>query len=153
MENKPAALKTLRILYVALLTGMIMFAGISFFISTISEPPIADKEMYRIFLIVSLCISSVCLTVSANLFKKDISSIKQMSGLAGKFEKYRAAAIRNYAFTEAPALFAVIGFFLTHMLQLLVVAVALILIFLSLYPSSGKIAAQIDEPVVDIENL
>jgi divalent metal cation (Fe/Co/Zn/Cd) transporter len=153
MKQKPSALKVLRILYFALLIGMLMFAGISYFISQVSEPPIADRETYKLFSIIILVVSFVCVVISANLFKRDISRIKQLGSLPEKLEQYRASAIRTWAMIEGAALLAIIFFFLTHQLQLLMFAGLLVFVYLVYYPTSNKIASQVEESAADIENL
>lgn len=153
LQNAGSALKALRILHAALMIGMIMFAAIIYFISSdASSTPVT--AYHREVLLAALFFAVICLSVSSFLWKKDLNKIQQNAvTLAAKFDMYRTAAIKRYAFTEAAGLFSIICYFLTQELKLLIVAGMMILHMRTLMPSATKIASQIGENAEDIEKL
>jgi tellurite resistance protein TehA-like permease len=152
-QQQASALQSLRIIYFAMLMGMLGFSAVSYFVSQTTEPSITEEETHRIFLLVCLFIATACLGISRFLWRKDIQKIQQMNVIIEKFNYYRAASIKAYALIEGAVLFAVIGFFLTHEIKFLVVAALLIASYLTYYPSSTKIANQIGENAEDLKNL
>jgi hypothetical protein len=153
MEQKPSALKALRIMYFTLLAGMVTFTAISYFISGKSEAPIPGRETYKILSIVLLIVAFICVVITANLFKRDLNRIRQLATAREKMNQYRVTAIRTWAMIEGATLLAAIFFFLTHHQQFLIFTGLLILIYLLYSPTANKIALQVNESVADIEKL
>jgi divalent metal cation (Fe/Co/Zn/Cd) transporter len=153
MEKRSSAVNALRIVYFALLIGMLLFSGVSFFISRISDPLIPEEETQNTILIICLVVGTICTTVAGSLFRKDVMKLKAMNTIQQKFDGYKRISIRTYALYEGPALFAIICFYLTHNIRMLIVVALIILGYLSFRPFSVKIASQIGERKEDVENL
>jgi uncharacterized membrane-anchored protein YhcB (DUF1043 family) len=132
---------------------MLLFSGISFFLSRISDPSIPDDDTQGTMLIVCLIVGTICTTVAGALFRKDLAKIKAMKTIQEKFDGYRRISIRTYALYEGSALFAIIIFYLTHNVCMLGMVALIILGYLTFRPFSTKIAGHISERKEDVENL
>jgi membrane-associated HD superfamily phosphohydrolase len=151
-QNNAAGIKSLRILYYAMLSGTIILAAVIYFVSEKDKP--SPIEMKDNILVIVLFIAAACLTASALLWKKAMAKIRdENKPLPVKFEAYRAAAIKRYAITEFSILLSVICYFLTLEMKLYFIIAVLIVHFLTLYPITSKIAVQIGENAEDIEKL
>ena len=151
-EIKVTAYTQLLMLYLSMLTGLIAFTGISYFV--LAEPePIFFKDSQRDILLTALVIATICMTVSGFLWKKDIQSIQSMDTLEQKFRKYRTAMIKRLALLEGAALFALICYYLTSNIRLLVIALLILATFVFLWPGSRKVSRDMGESEEAIKNL
>ena len=75
------------------------------------------------------------------------------TGNKSKFDMYRSASIIQWAFIEAPALFCIIGFFLTSNYAFMALAATLMLLFTMMVPSKTKAAFQLGISEADLEEL
>lgn len=149
---KASAYTTLLIVYIAMLIGLIAFTGISYFILTEPETTFF-KESQRDILLVALVVATICMAVSGFLWKKDIQSIQSMNTLEEKFAKYRSALIKRLALMEGAALFALICYYLTSNIRLLVIAILIIVAFLLVWPGLTRVSRDIGEDEEAIKNL
>ncbi len=127
--------RTLQILAVALIIGMVMFAAIMTALVTVfsadrSAPaPLAD--MKDIFIAVSAGIALLAGFVAWQLYRKGVESAKNLTGsLNDKLHKYRSTLIIYLGLSEMGGLLACICIFLTGDLRLLAV-VAFVLLLLA----------------------
>ncbi len=80
--------------------------------------------------------------------------IREMqAGVKEKFEQYRAASILQWALIEGPALFSIVGFFLTGNYAFLALLLAIIFLFAMTAPSKLKIQLQLQLNEADLEEL
>lgn len=150
--TKVSAYTQLLMLYIALLSGLIAFTGISYFI--LAEPePMFFKDSQSDILLVALFIATLCMAVSGFIWKKDIQSIQSMDTLEQKFAKYRSAMIKRFALMEGAALFALICYYLTSNIRLLIIAILIILAFIFLWPGLRRISRDIGETEEAIKEL
>lgn len=153
LKNINGTYRALRILHIALLAGMVMFAGVIYFISR-DIIPAPMEQLQKDALIAALAVAIICLSVSSFLWRKDIVRIQQESlTLTEKFEIYRKSAVRRYALSEAPGMFSIVCYFMTQDSRILIVTLLMILHLASLMPTSAKIALQLGESAEDIEKL
>lgn len=152
IQKNGSALLSLRLIYFAMLSGTLMFAGIIYFVSNEGNTIIAGQE--KNVLVIALFVAAIALSVSSFLWKKDLSRLREQSGtLAEKFEAYRPAVIKRYAFTEFAALLCIICYFITGELRLYIAVAILVVHFLTLFPLAARIASHIGENAEDIERL
>jgi hypothetical protein len=144
-QNNPSGVLTLRIMYFAMLIGMLVFSGVIYFIGQDSAPIIADIEVKKNIFLAALGIAAVCLTIASFLQQKDMKRIAELGTAKEKFEKYRSASIRTYALFEGPVLISVIGYFLVQEPRLYIIVAAIIVRYLVEFPSASKIAEKINE--------
>lgn len=145
------ALKALRILYFAMLGGTIMLAIIIYFTSADLEPAFADHGSNA--LVIALFAATICVSVSSYMWRKDLGKLQNLDTLETRFNAYRAAAIKRYAFTEFAILFSVICYFFTKEPKLYIVVLILIAHFITMFPTGSKVAAQMGESREAIEAL
>jgi len=153
MQQTPAAIRSLRILYFGLLAGMLMMSGVIFFVSTETAPVVENIEAAKNFFLLVLMIAAVCVSISSALMRRDLKKINDLSTVSDRFNFYRRSAIRTYALHEAPALFAIISYFLTHQPQLFFVVGLIIIGYLREYPSARQVAARIQVAPDALDNL
>jgi hypothetical protein len=150
--TKVSAYTQLLMLYISLLTGLIAFTGISYFV--LAEPePMFFKDSQRDILLTALAIATICMSVSSFLWKKDIQLIQSVDTLEQKFRKYRSAMIKRFALMEGAALFALICYYLTSNIRLLVIAILIIFAFILLWPTLSRMSRDIGESGEAIKDL
>ena len=154
MNNLPKGngyVRALRIVHIALVSGMLMFAAVIYFIS-LDISPAQMMEYGKDVLLGILCVATICLGISSYLWKKDISRMQlDALSLAEKLELYRKSAVRRYALSEAPGMLSIVCYFMTQEPRILIVTMLMILHLASLAPTSSKIAAHINESRDDVE--
>jgi len=143
MEPQPNELKAIRILYLALLIGQIIFAVIVTVLNESGILSIKNDSLVLPLQVIVLLFAAGGIAASIFLFRKKLSDINPEDELSKKLEKYRAALILRFALCEMPTLFAIIAYFITHNRSFLWITILLIVNFISLYPSGRKIAGQL----------
>jgi len=143
MEPQPNELKAIRILYLALLIGQLVFAVIVTVLIESGILSIRNDSLVIPLQVIVLLFAVGGIAASIFLFRKKLSEINPEDELAKKLEKYRAALILRFALCEMPTLFAIIAYFITHNHSFLWITILLIANFISLYPSGSKIAGQL----------
>ena len=142
LPDKPKdAVKSMQILFMALVAGMLMLAIVFIVLNLLADAPLkSDKEFFRIILTVVLFTSTILLTIGDKIFRKRITAARETGvSLIGKLHQYRAALLLYIALAEAAGLFALIIYFLTAN-KLMLVAAGLILIAMFLKrPEKSKI--------------
>lgn len=154
MDNKPAGisgikeeLRGIRILAVALISGVIIFAIITVVVNQINGAFLDDEiASLRAYLLpfISL-IALLALLIARTQYQKQIRAIREGSDeLREKIVKYRAAIIRYMAICEGMAMFSIILFLLSGQFALLIVTGAMVLLMAArLYAIKG-VAAELE---------
>lgn len=152
MDKRPSAHIQLLMLYLSMLTGLTAFTGISYFV--LAEPePMFFKDSQSDVLLVALFVATACMALSGFIWKKDLQSIQVMDTLEQKFSKYRSAMIKRLALMEGGALFALVCYYLTGNIRLLVIAMLIIAAFILLWPGLSRMSRDIGESEEAIKNL
>jgi cobalamin biosynthesis protein CobD/CbiB len=145
VEAQSNYIKTLQILFKALLLGPLLFIAIVIVLfATGALIPGITGATANIFLYVVIVVAVLATTMSYKLFSQKLEEAKQQNDLTNKLDGYRAAFILQLALCEGPALFSVICYFLTENKMLLVVLLFLVLNFARLYPTKTKIVQQLE---------
>ncbi|MBS1598265.1 MAG: hypothetical protein JST75_08565 [Bacteroidetes bacterium] len=144
MESKANDLKTIQILYKALLAGQLIFAAIITFLVTTGRAPSQSTSASNVFLIVAVVVALACIPAGYILFRQRIEVVKQQNDFSAKLEGYRASLILQLGLSEMPALLAIIMYFMTSNQSFLILLVLLFVNFLNLYPSRNKIVKQLE---------
>ncbi|HEX6914141.1 MAG TPA: hypothetical protein VF145_02800, partial [Chitinophagaceae bacterium] len=87
---------------------------------------------------------------SGFIWNKRVGKIRAMDNPGEKVQTYQAASLTRYALMEAPGLLGVIGYFLTGNIKFLVIVAGVLLAFILVFPSSRRVARDIQE---DAESL
>jgi DMSO reductase anchor subunit len=139
--NKRSFLKTLNLIHTILLIGMLLFAGVVYFLD--SENNSASEEGSQFLYLVPL-MAIVAFFLSQFLFKKIKDQITKSAVLLAKITNLQTAYIVRFALIEAPVLFALIAFMLSGNIIHLLIAGLLIVYFFSLKPTSDKITTELN---------
>jgi hypothetical protein len=139
-------LKAIRILFYALITGVLLMSAI-----IIGVNGIRDKDTYsikgseNIFLAIAAGLAIVCFLTARSGYNKGIIPIKDpLISLIGKLNQYRAALIRYLALCEMPAIFAAILFFMSGDYLFLVITAAMLVAMLSKSPTLERLVTDLD---------
>lgn len=108
-------LKTLSVLFTAMITGVIIFGIIIVILGTLKPPAIQEQELSNILLIISSLLAVAAIFVSKTLYIKKLLPVTGLGvSLQQKLVQYRSAMIAYLAVLEFAALFAIVGYFLTN---------------------------------------
>lgn len=130
--------KTMQILHLAMIAGLVFFMLVSaFFVRGLLLEPIDSGIMSILMVVVPLLIFGG-LFGSTLLIKNKLNVAKQKPNLTEKMSDYRAALIINFAMLEGPSFFAIVAYMLTGNLLFLGMAGLLLLVFFTIRPTTEK---------------
>jgi hypothetical protein len=142
METKPITSKeyfrTMNIIFLALVSGQVMFGLIVFFLNQTIDPGQGLEDLRKILLILVCVFTAGGYLGGRILFKKRMEAARDMDKLTDKLTEYRAAVIVRFALLEGSSFFAIVAFLLTGELAFLGVAAFIIAIFITLMPSKSN---------------
>jgi hypothetical protein len=131
-----------RIIYFALLIGMLLFLTIAVLISEVELLFFIDFNE-PLFLIVPVVMFG-CIAASNFIPKKFVQQVKNEKDLTKKTTVYNTSSIIKYALIEGPVLLSIVGFIVGHSLYFLIFTALGILYFVTLKPSPLKIVKALD---------
>ena len=102
MEPNSDDIKAIRILYLAMLAGKVLFAAI---VTTLIETGILSNGMSTLTIMMQVAVivfAAAAIPASFILFRKRLADINPEEDLRKKLEKYRAALIVRIALCEFP---------------------------------------------------
>ncbi|TWR31592.1 ATP synthase F0 subunit C [Mucilaginibacter pallidiroseus] len=135
-QSRSPKLKTIQIIHLALLAGMVLYVAIVFFLKQ-STAVKFDKDDVFAFIVPVVAIMGAF--ASYFLFGKALPQAQRQPSAQGKLVIYQTALIMRYAFLEGPALFATTVYFLTGNFLFLAIAIAIIAYFTTLRPTKEKL--------------
>jgi hypothetical protein len=130
--------RALTILHAALMVGQIMIAGVFYFVK-LNEPSVAGVAapgQFWVYIAGGVTILGVL--ASTSLFSAKLSQVRGLPTLSQKLTDYRKALILRYTLLEGPALVALLGYFITHNVLLLIFPGLLLLLLLQYRPTREK---------------
>jgi hypothetical protein len=144
--NTNAYLQNLRILSIALITGMILFAGVVFALNAFDVVLITEfQDYFEIVIAGSAGFAFIFFLIARHLFGKKMQEIKTTSvNIYDKLNQYRAAFVSYMALCEAHGLFAIVLFLLSGIYWLLLVTIAMILAMAARFPTKQKLINDMD---------
>jgi hypothetical protein len=153
--NKTNGLRGLIIIHKAMLIGQLIFAAVCFYLVYTKSVSTGDMDnLDKILQVIAVVISVAGFLIGTSLFKKKLLQARSLdTGNTSKFELYRTASIMQWAFIEGPAIFCLIGFFLTANYAFMALAATLMLLFTMMVPSKAKAAFQLGISEADMEAL
>jgi hypothetical protein len=138
--QQPNAFSTLKIIHIALLSGMIAFAIVSLILMNTGYAAVADESMQRNFQVVCILLSALSLFAGFKIFKKKIFAARNsMEAGEKRMELYRTACIVWWAMIEGPGLVAGIAFILAGNYAFFALAVFHVLTLLIFAPRKANI--------------
>jgi hypothetical protein len=140
-------LRAARILCVALMSGITLFAAI-ISILCLTNGPVMDKTEQRyndIILYIAAGLALACLIGARAMYTKKIAGIKNSQvSLIDKLNQYRSALIVYMAPCEGAALLSMALLFLTGNLLLLIITAMLLLAMSSKFPFTKKVIDELN---------
>jgi len=140
-------LRAIRIIVVAISSGIILFTAIIAAIVYFSGPFLEKEEVpgSTFFLGISVLFAIVFFYIAINRFNKKLTEIKNgLNSLADKLNLYRTAIILYLGLCELPALISAIIFLLTGNYYLLIITGVAVYLMFSKFPSGGKMADELN---------
>jgi len=137
-QNFAAYLRTLRIIFAALVMGQVLALGVFYFVRWQEMPALAlDWETgIRPFLSVALLAFAA---IGFFLNHKNLANARAQPDLKGKLRAYRLALLLRWAPLEAVVLIIGVLYFLTSQMSLLYLAGSLVVVFMAQWPNRTQI--------------
>jgi hypothetical protein len=120
-----AAYRTLRIIFLALNTGLLIFFMVGIYLNEMQIP--AFKEQIDILTVVNIFLLAA-IPVGYTLSNRRMEAINPKDPLPKKFEQFQAAMILRWAMIEGSALFSLVGFILLQDAKQIVLFILCILV-------------------------
>ncbi|WP_205508242.1 hypothetical protein [Longitalea arenae] len=150
MQN---AFTTLRIVHIALLSGMAAFNIVSLILVKQGFPAM-DESVQRAFQVVCILISTVCLAAGFQLFKKKMMAARNSIESGEKrMALYKTACILWWAMIEAPGILAGIGFIMTSNYAFFALALFHLLVILIFTPRKANIIVLLNLNSEEVKRL
>ncbi len=152
-DPRPSDIKSLRIVYIALMLGVAFFLLVAFILTlktgTLSE---TDPFFEQVLLIVSTLMAIVSITSGIFIFKKRTENIQNMN-FEEKLFTFRSAMILRAATMEGPGFFFVVCVMLTgSKISMIEALVVLVLMFLY-FPTNNRLADEMKNDLREIERM
>lgn len=138
--------KATRILFGALVVGVVLFTVISIAVNLINGSVDAlSKEIQLIFMGVAAALGIGCGIMAKLTYTKGVRSARNITGsLQDKLNHYRSFLIKCLAMCEGAAIFSVIVYFLTGDFRVLIVTAVMLAVMLSFAPSKKRMITELD---------
>lgn len=130
-----ADVKALILVHTVMLMVQIIFAGLIYATASPNKPTL-EGDASKILQGVAAVLAVGGGFAAFFLFKKRMVILQETATtFTEKINHYRAASIVKYALLEAPSLFCVIGYILTHNISFLLLSIVVILVFAGQKPT------------------
>lgn len=140
--NPQGLLRTLSILYFTFLSSQVLFALVAFIQQGDTYFEFENSDDVYIYAVPVLAVAAF--VSSMLVFREQISALSAKDTLKEKFMGYQSAYLVRMAFLEGACLFGIIAFILKGNLFSLVFSGLIVLYFLTLKPSKGKVEADLN---------
>ncbi len=147
MENKTTQLtpngfiKTLSIIHLALLSGLIIFLIIAYTQNKVWQLNLNDTSDVFLFIAPILAVGGIL--VGNFLYNNQINALSNKNSLREKLTGFQTASIMKYALIEGPALLAIVSSMNNGNLFYIIIAIALIVYFYFQKPTKEKIESNL----------
>lgn len=135
--------KTIKIIHIAMIMGIIFFGIVAIFNQSSLGFPIYE-QITKIYLILVLVFVVFGIIASNMIYKKKLVKIKEKTSLKEKLEEYRGALIIKFALVEGPAFLLILVFLITGKYFLLGLAALMVGILVFYSPSIEKAINEIE---------
>lgn len=144
------AIKTLTIIYLALLMGMLLFAMVTFLI--VDKTYFSLPNLEEIFTVIVPVLGLGGAIVGSIIFSSQVSGLSKQE-VRQKLGGYQTTSIIKFALIEGPVLFGIVTFLLTGNLFLITVSGVLIIYCLTQMPTKGRMALDLGLTSEEQESL
>ncbi|MBK7028752.1 MAG: hypothetical protein IPH45_05910 [Bacteroidales bacterium] len=149
MEQIPTSVKTLQILYIALISGIVFFIAASFFVVKTSGAIIDDSQQQNTMQIIAV-LSTLTIPIGLFLFKKKLLETNNKH-IHEKMEIYRSAMILRAALMEGSAFFCIVSYMITGNIRMIILTALILAIMIFIFPTRPRIAGDLGISETDLE--
>uniref|UniRef100_A0A832DHC3 Uncharacterized protein n=1 Tax=Ignavibacterium album TaxID=591197 RepID=A0A832DHC3_9BACT len=143
-------IRSVQIIFLALLAGQIIFLFISVFLVQSGNVKPND-ELFLILFIVDLMIITPAIVVGPMIYRGFIERANSKKLTEEKFILYRQGVIIKLALVEAPTIFSIVGYLLTGSFIFLILAIGVLILFFFHKPTLEKFAEDFNIPLLELE--
>lgn len=143
-------IKSLQIIFYAMLAGQIIFLFISVFLVQSGNFQV-NENLFLIFFIVDLLIITPAIVVGPMIYRGFINRSLSSKSKEEKFNFFRQGIIIKLALVEAPTIFSIVGFLLTGSVVFLLLAIGVLILFFFHKPTLEKFAEDFNIPLSELE--
>jgi hypothetical protein len=143
-------IKSVQIIFLALLAGQIMFLFIAVFLVQSGNVKPNDN-LFLILFIVDLMIITPAIVVGPMIYRGFIERANTKKLTQEKFILYRQGVIIKLALVEAPTIFSIVGYLLTGSIIFLILAIGVLILFFFHKPTLEKFAEDFNIPLSELE--
>ena len=148
MNDRPTSgtvLKTISMIYLAIVTVMVIFSLFVFYQNNISEAaPIEDRQFTLVLRYVLFVFAPMGVIAGYFIFKKLISAIPQGASLREKINRYQIAMLIRAACLEGPGLLAAVFAFISKDNSFLLITAIIVVLFGLLRPTVYGITSDLN---------
>jgi hypothetical protein len=132
--------KRIGILFIALVSGLIIFSIVAFGVNCTQGKLLDDKEVENLILVIASLMAVACYASAARLYKRKLQTpIEQTLPVPKKLQYYQNALIIYLALCDVAGISGAIGFFLSENYLFLVIAALMIIAMIAKAPSKKRI--------------
>ena len=143
-QQRRNAIKEIRMLYAALIGGMVFFILISLMIDFLAVViPGYERTKVGWYLVVSNLVALLIIAFALGYFKRQIGIIRKKD-LSQRFEPYKVSTLIRAAAIESAVFLFLIFYIYTSSFIFLIEALLVFSLILFLYPSNKRISNDID---------
>ncbi|GAB3934751.1 hypothetical protein [Mucilaginibacter myungsuensis] len=136
------ALKTLKLIHLALLLGQVMFGAVAFLQIRNLHFDLDFNGQPLMIVVAVLAVSAF--TVGNLLFNKQLEAAVSRTSLTEKLSGYQTAMIIRLALIEGPSMLGIVGFLISGNWAYLIVSGVLVFWFVILRPTKDKIETDLN---------
>ncbi|HTE01211.1 MAG TPA: hypothetical protein VK668_18120 [Mucilaginibacter sp.] len=143
--NQPSPqslIKTISIIHLGLLAGQVMLGAVAFFLYKQTGFDIKTYNDPLLYLVPIVAIT--CAIVGNLLYKQLIAKLTDKNSLREKLTGHQTASITRFALLEGPSLFGIVAYMSKGNLFFLLISGIIMLYFLSLRPTTEKVASDLN---------
>jgi hypothetical protein len=148
MEQIPTSVKTLQILYIALVSGIVFFIAASFFVVKTSGALIDDSQQQNTMQIIAV-FSTITIPIGLFLFRKKLLETNNKH-IHEKMEIYRSAMIIRAALMEGSAFFCIVSYMITGNIRMIILTALILAIMIFIFPTRPRIAGDLGISETDL---
>jgi ascorbate-specific PTS system EIIC-type component UlaA len=146
-------IKALRIVYIALMLGVVVFLLIAFaFTLRIGSLGINDPVFEQVLLVVSTIMALVSIPSGIIIFKKRTENIQNLN-LPEKLSIFRSAMVLRAATMEGAGFFFIICVINTGSKVSMIEAIVVLAIMLLYFPTNTRLASEMKHDLEEIESI
>ncbi|MEP0861837.1 MAG: hypothetical protein HRF52_10425 [Ignavibacterium sp.] len=143
-------IKTVQIIFFALLTGQLIFLFISVYLVQSGNIKL-NEDLFLILLMIDLMIVFPAIVLGPMLYRSSLNKAKSGLSLPEKFNMYRQGVIIKLALVEAPTVFSIVSYLLTGSIVFLIIAIGVLVLFFFHKPTIEKFAEDFNITLSELE--